>query len=269
MLSPIDKLDFTSTPPPPALTSTRQEMVRTLIGDSLQPGIYGLLQHTGKVLDLDENDRVLFLSADPAAGALALAREFVCNVYALAPSPEAVERGRRRIDGSDEAERVTIVYGCIDQLDLPDESFDAVISEGIFASSTNRLAAVDGMYKVLRSQGRLAITEPTAYFDLAPEELRPLFRWISLLEQARPAAVYRSLLGERGFTAFVTEDRRQDLQRAVEATRQKLMLSNLSNTTYTPNDNDDLEVSVRLARQILDLITNGVASYVLISAEKP
>ncbi len=254
---------------PPPLTAVRQELVRTLIGDSLQPAVYGLLHHVGNVLDVQANDQVLFVALDPVPGALLLAREFGCSVSAVALAPETIERGHHRLA---EAHATQHVILSSTQPNLPDQqsnAFDVVITEGLLAISTNKFATTQALCRVLRSHGRLALTEPTAYHDLLPEELRPLFQWLAPLAEARPAPVYRTLLGECGLTAFVTEDRRQDLRRAVEVARQKLLLNNLTNAIHSTTDNDDLEASVRLARQLLDLISQGLASYVLISAEKP
>lgn len=252
--------------PPPSLTIARQELVRTLLGDSLQPGVYGLLAHAGKVLDLRATDQALFLAVDPTAGALTLVREFGCTVQAVALAAEVVERGQHRIAEAGEEQRIALEYGQTEQISRFAGGFDVVITEGALAASSDTFAAASALDSALRSHGRIALTEPTVYHDLIPEELRPLFRWLTPLAGARPAPVYRSLLGELGLTAFVTEDRRQDLRRAVEAARQKLLLANLAGGA---GDNDDLEASVRLARQVLDLISQGVASYVLISAEKP
>lgn len=252
-----------------ALPAAHRELIRTLLGDSLQPGIYGLLSHAGQVLDVQPQESVLFVALDPVAGALSLAREFACMVHAVALAPNSVERGQRRIAEAREEQRVTLEAGHPDRLDRFVERFDILITENVLATSADKFAAAEMIYAVLRSHGRLALTEPTVYHDLIPEELRPLFSWLAPLAGARPAPVYRNLLGESGLTAFVTEDRRQDLQRAVEAARQKLLLTNLSSANTQLNDNDELEASIRLARRVLDLISQGVASFVLISAEKP
>ncbi|MCG8349063.1 MAG: hypothetical protein MI924_14930, partial [Chloroflexales bacterium] len=53
------------------LPAAHQELIRTLLGDSLQPGIYGLLSHAGRVLDIQAQESALFMALDPAAGELA------------------------------------------------------------------------------------------------------------------------------------------------------------------------------------------------------
>jgi hypothetical protein len=253
------------------LTEARQELVRTLLGDSLLPGAYGLFGHVGRVLDIHPNDHVLLISPDPAPGALSLAREYGCTITALAAEAEAIERGERRIGDSAERARISLRHGAIERIEAGERLFDVIITEGAFAASRDKTSAAASLFAALRPGGRIALTEPTLYPDLVPEDLRQLFRWLSPLSGARPTPVYRNLLGEQGFTAFVTEERRQDLVRATDAARQKLLLMNLG-----PGDDDqsgelgnDVEASTRLAQQVLDLIGRGVASYVLISAEKP
>lgn len=269
MASFIENFSLAPTPPPPALTEARQELVRTLLGSSLLPGAYGLFSHVARVLDLRAGEHVLIISPDPTPGALSLAREYNCRISAIATDVEVVERGQRRIDEAQLGDRLSLRFGAVEQLGGTG-AYDVIITEGAFAASEDKTAAAKALFGSLRHGGRLALTEPVLYPDLVPEELRPLFGWLSPLSGARPTPVYRSMLGEQGFTAFVTEERRQDLLQAADAAAQKLLLTNLAGDQGSPHDaSDDVEVSARLATQVLELIGRGVASYVLVSAEKP
>jgi hypothetical protein len=254
-----------------------------LIGDTLQPGLHGLLRHTGEVLAIQPGETVLFCAAEPLDGAVLLARTFDCRVHALATRPEAraqpelLERGRRRLQHAGVSEMVTSGVGSLDNLAQYADGYNVLMTEGAFAATGNKFAAVEAMTAALRAGGRIGLAEPTMYPDLIPDELRLLFMRLPFLAGARPAAVYRSMLGESGLTAFVTEDRRIDLQRALNALQHKLQPAespllrdgddDMPRSCY--EEADDVVASLRIALRILALLDQGVASYVLISAEKP
>lgn len=259
--------DTTSLQLVPPLTLARQELVRTLIGETILPGPQGLTRHIGRFLDIKAEDRVLIVSPDPSASALSLTREFGCSVVGVITNPEQLARARGRV--ADLGRKVEIRAGSIERLPFRTQRFSVAISEGAFAASTNKTQAASELYTALHEQGRLALAEPTVYREMINDELVPLFSWLTPFTGARPAGVYRSLLAERGFTDFIVEDRRQDLAQAAEIARQKLMLVSLAgNTDGVDMPSEDVEASVRLAQSMLDLIGKGVASFAVITAEK-
>lgn len=251
----------------PSLTLARRELVRLLIGEALLPGPHGLCSHIGRVLDIQPHDHVLLVSSNPAASAASLAEEFGCSVVAVTTKADQLERSRRR---AERTRRVEVRAGSIERLPFRTQRFSVAISEGAFAASSDKAAAATQLHTVLSPKGRVALAEPTLYREMISEELVPLFTWLTPFAGARPAGVYRSILAERGFTDFITEDRRGDVLRAAEIARQKLMLVGL---TSTPEDlgtqGEDVEASVRLAQSVLDLISKGVASFTLVTAERP
>lgn len=284
MLQPFHKPEQSPVIDLPNITPARQELVRMLIGETLQPGLHGLLKHTGEVLAIQSGEVVLFCAAEPVDGAILLARTFGCRVQALATRPEAraqpelIERGQRRLQNAGVSETVTLAAGSLEDLARFEPAYDVLVTEGSFAATGNKFAAAEAMAAVLRSGGRIGLAEPTIYPELVPDELRPLFVRLPFLAGARPAPVYRSMLGERGLTAFVTEDRRIDLQRALNALQNKLQPVESPVTAPQEADPmpsslyeeaDDVAASLRIALRILSLLDQGVASYVLISAEKP
>lgn len=251
----------------PPLTQARQELVRTLIGETLLPGPHGLCSHIGNVLDISARDHVLIVSPDPSGSALSLVEEFGCSVVGVITQPEYIERARRRTAGK---RKIDIRSGTVERLPFRTQRFSVAISEGAFAASTDKSMAAAQLYTVLREHGRLALAEPTINREMISEDLVSLVSWLTPFVGARPAGVYRSILAERGFTDFIVEDRRRDLFRASEIARQKLMLVNF---TAIPDPlqlppSEDLEASVRLAQGVLDQIGKGGASFALITAEK-
>jgi SAM-dependent methyltransferase len=255
--------DTTQLPPP--LTFARQELIRTLIGEALLPGPHGLTKRIGSFLDIKPQDHVVLIAPDPSSSAMTLTREFGCSVVGVMTRPKQLERARQRV--AELGRKVEIRAGSLERLPFRTQRFSVAICEGAFAASEDKTSAASALYSALRERGRLALAEPTIYREMISDELVPLFSWLTPFTGARPAGVYRGILGERGFTDFIVEDRRQDLARAAEIARQKLMLVNLGGEAdHLPSE--DVEASVRLAQSMLDLIGKGVASFVLMTAEK-
>lgn len=253
----------------PPLTIARQELVRLLIGEALLPGPHGLSRRIGQMLDIGPSDHVLLVSPDPSGSALGLAEEFGCSVVGVITHSERIERARQRIATKGRGRRVELRAGAIERLPFRTQRFSVAISEGAFAASADKTAAAVQLYTALQPCGRLAMAEPTLYREMIGEELLPLFSWLTPFMGARPAGVYRSILAERGFTDFIIEERRQDLARAVEIARQKLMLVNPAHALDGDEPpSEDLDASVRLSQRTLDLLDKGVASFALLTAER-
>jgi hypothetical protein len=80
---------------------------------------------------------------------------------------------------------------------------------------------------------------------------------VPLLAAIRPAAVYRALLAESGFTAFVSMDRRRDVRRSALESYQEHLLG--KHEPSAPGD---------AAAQALGLIANGAVEVTIITADK-
>jgi hypothetical protein len=98
----------------------------------------------------------------------------------------------------------------------------------------------------------------SVYRDQMPEDAESE-QVLPLLATARPAAVYRAVLAECGFTAFVTKDRRRELRRsAINNYSQHMLHGMAQSSTELPET----------ANQALGLIASGGVSITLITAEK-
>ena len=211
------------------------------VGAPLSPAqaAHTLIQHLGDVLNLRTGEQVL-LASDDAMGALTLAQRFDCQVTLLADMLPTVLPAD---------ERIAVETGTLRALPFDADTFDAVI---VAIPVTNGLQMVAReVARVLRHNGRLGMVAFSPYRDQVREgDARALET--PLMTETRPAAVYRAILGEAGFTAFLTEDRRRTARSSAAAVYREHLLKGESAI-------DD---------PALSLLASGSLHVTLITAEK-
>jgi ubiquinone/menaquinone biosynthesis C-methylase UbiE len=204
-------------------------LLQGLVANTLRPNNHELLRHLGQVLGLKANEQVLLIAGSASEEAQhVLTSEFACQVE--------------------------VFQGDLRQLPYEDAYFHNAIVAVPIAKELPAVARE--LSRVLRPTGSLGMVIFSVYRDQMPDDTQ-VDQVMPLIETARPAAVYRAMLAECGFTAFVTKDRRRDLRRAALANYRQYMLHKVA-TTPSPE----------LATQALGLIASGSVSITLITAEK-
>lgn len=127
-------------------------------------------------------------------------------------------------------------------------AFDAVIVAS--PVTTKLLQTARELARVLRYAGRLGMVALSPYHDQLATDATAQVAQAPVLTQTRPAAVYRAILGEAGFTAFLTEDRRRAVRQSAETVYREHMLRS------EPEDT------------ALSLLASGGLNVTLITAEK-
>ena len=209
----------------------RSALVHELVANTLEPNNHELLRHLGQVLGIKAQDRLLLIigsNGDEARQMLAEA--FDCEV--------------------------DVFVGELGTLPYEAGQFDNAI---VAVPLTKDLHAVAReLSRVLKPASSLGMIIFSVYRDQMPEDAES-DQVMPLIDTARPAAVYRAVLAECGFTAFVTKDRRRDLRRAaLESYREHMLHGTEEVATQSP----------ALANQALGLIASGGVTVTLITAEK-
>ena len=206
-------------------------LLHELVASTLHPNNYELLRHLGQVLGLKANDRVLLVSGLAKEDAQQiLVSEFGCEVE--------------------------LYHGDLRRLPFETGAFHSAIVAEPITKDLHTVARE--LSRVLKPAGSLGLIVFSVYRDQMPAD-QPFDQVLPLIESARPGSVYRAVLAECGFTAFVTKDRRRDLRRsAVDSYRRHMLPAPDQAAAHAP----------ATTTQALELIASGGVSITLITAEK-
>jgi arsenite methyltransferase len=159
--------------------------------------------------ELREGETVLDLGAGGGIDVLLSARRVGPTgiVYGLDMTDEMLElaRANQRAAG---VENVEFLKGRIEEVPLPDESVDVVISNCVINLSEDKGQTLREAFRVLRPGGRLAVSDIVVRGELPDEVRRSLELWSGCIAGALDEDEYRRLLREAGFIAVEVEPTR-------------------------------------------------------------
>jgi arsenite methyltransferase len=98
------------------------------------------------------------------------------------------------------ATNVEFRKGLIEDVPLPDESVDVVISNCVINLSTDKPAVIKEMYRVLRAGGRVGVSDVVADDDLTPADRAERGPYVGCIAGALSFTEYRNELVDAGFT---------------------------------------------------------------------
>ncbi len=245
------------------------ELVRLFLGDVLHPGGLDLTRHLGEQIGLGSGDSVLDVACGRGASAVYLAETFGCHVTGLDYGQENVAAAEAHAAERGVAHLTAFRHGDAEKLPFDDAPFDALISECSFCTFPDKTSAATEMARVLRPDGRLALTDVTVS-GAVPEDLQSLLAWVACVAGAARPDEYVATLEQVGFDGFVVEDRSGDLLELVNEVRKKLLAVELAVGLGKLDLGDlDLDEGKRLARRAVELIESGTVGYTLIAATRP
>jgi arsenite methyltransferase len=100
------------------------------------------------------------------------------------------------------AENVEFLKGHIEQIPLPDDHVDVVISNCVINLSTDKPRVISEAFRVLKPGGRLAVSDMVFLGDkskIPPELVRSIEAWSGCVSGALEKEEYEGLLREAGF----------------------------------------------------------------------
>jgi SAM-dependent methyltransferase len=204
-------------------------LVDAIVVQALQPNDHQLLRRLAQVLSITSTSTVLLIADRADRSGSILESDLACSV--------------------------THYSGDLRRMPFEDQHFDTVIVAVPVATHFHAVARE--LYRVLKPNGTLGMVAWSLYRDQMPDDPALVDRVLPLLATSRPAAAYRAVLAESGFTAFVSQDRGREVRRtALDSYRQHML-----------NDSP-ADQSVDPAAQALELLAAGGIGITLITAEK-
>ncbi len=103
---------------------------------------------------------------------------------------------------------VEFLRGQIEQIPLPDNSVDVIISNCVINLSADKDQALREAFRVLKPGGRLAISDVVARGEITAEIREDMELWAACIGGALEEREYRATLARAGFTAIEVEPTR-------------------------------------------------------------
>ena len=200
------------------------DAVKLLLGDSLHPGGTALTERLGRMLNLGPQTRVLDVAAGRGTSALTLATRFGCEVIGLDYSRRSIEAAKRDASARDLSRTVSFYCGDAERLPFADGSFDVIVCECALCTFPNKRSAAAEFARVLRSGGRIGLSDLTRQGPL-PSELESLAAWIACIADAQPLAEYAALFASAGLRIIATEEHNGALADLVSQIRTRLLVT--------------------------------------------
>ncbi|MEX0651289.1 MAG: arsenite methyltransferase [Actinomycetota bacterium] len=152
------------------------------------------------VAELHEGETVLDLGSGGGIDVLLSAKRVgpTGKAYGLDMTDEMLELARANAKKAG-AENVEFLRGFIESVPLPNASVDVVISNCVINLSTDKPRVIDEMFRVLRSGGRLGISDVVADDHLGPADRAERGSYVGCIAGALSFDEYRSELERAGF----------------------------------------------------------------------
>jgi arsenite methyltransferase len=161
------------------------------------------------VADLHEGETVLDLGSGGGIDVLLSAKRVgpTGKVYGLDMTEEMLALAIRNRDEAS-ATNVEFLKGYIEEIPLPANTVDVVISNCVINLSTDKQRVLDDMHRVLRPGGRIGVSDVVAEDHLSPSERAERGSYVGCIAGALSFAEYEEGLRAAGFEdiAIVSTD---------------------------------------------------------------
>ena len=242
---------------------------RWLLGDSFHPGGLVLTSHVARLIGLGPTSRILDAGSGRGATAVHLAKTLGCQVVGVTLEEEGVVAGQYLARREGVEDRVVFLQGDIQEAELEEESFDAVLMECVLSILPDKEGALRRLWGLLRPGGQLGLTDVTVSGAL-PLALQGILAVAGCVGDARSLQEYHALLGGQGFVVDLSQDLPETVATFLQDVRGKLLLAEVaSKLGKLPIGGDVLAEGKRILAEVQGLVLHGVLGYGLVVARKP
>lgn len=242
------------------------DLVTLLLGESYHPGGAALSRHLSDQVGLRPGMRVLDVASGIGTTALLLAGEFGLNVVGVDLGEAQVSRARARAETAGVADRVEFRIGDAELLPVADASFDAVVCECALCTFPDKPAAAAEIARALRPGGVVGLTDVWLEPDRLEAELSGLVGRVACLADARPIAEVQTIIERAGLTVTSVERHDEALVETIERITDRLRFVRMLEVPGL--EEIDIGRGIELARRALDVVAQGDAGYMLLTATK-
>jgi arsenite methyltransferase len=189
------------------------------------------------LIDLQPGQKVLDLGSGGGIDVLLSARRVAPGgfAYGLDMTEEMLALAERNRSAAG-IENVQFLKGLIEDIPLPDNSVDVIISNCVINLSADKGQVLREAYRVLAPQGRFAVSDIIVQGQVPAALRADLESWAGCIAGALEEDLYRRLLTEAGFSDISFEvTSRYSTQDIADSGAQKSL------TALSPQERDDVE----------------------------
>ena len=151
---------------------------------------------------LGEGEVVLDLGSGGGIDVLLSARRVgpTGHAYGLDMTDEMLSLARRNAEAAG-ATNVTFLKGQIEQIPLPDNSVDVIISNCVINLAADKPQVLREAFRVLKPGGRFAVSDVIVRGEVPADVRRSMELWVGCIAGALEEQQFLQLLGESGFVS--------------------------------------------------------------------
>ena len=239
-----------------------------LLGDSYHPGGAALTRRLATLLELAPGQRVADIASGPGVTARLLAGEYGVTVDGVDIAAPIVQRAQESVAGSGVAGTIRFHLGDSDALPLPDNGFDAAVSECAYCTFPDKTAAAAEFARILRPGGRLGLADVTIADTGLPAELTTVSSWVACIADARPLTHYTGTLTDAGLRVTHTETHDHALARMIDQIEARLHLARMTFPQALSDAGVDADAVLGYIDRARRAVVDGLIGYALIVAQK-
>lgn len=247
------------------------DLVAMVLGDSFHPGGEGLTAHFGKKLGISNDHKVLDVACGSGTSAIALAREFDCEVVGVDLSQKNLDLAQNKARELGLDNLLEFVLSDAEKLDFPDGTFDFVICECALCTFPDMQTAVSEMHRVLKDGGKVGITDVVIEKEL-PKELNNIVSHVLCIAGAKSKQGYKDLLVEGRFSEVEFEDHSYTIEEIMKRTKKLIYGWDFLNKISDSGLDKIFDITPKEAKELVDLgfseLEKGTFGYGLFSGVK-
>jgi arsenite methyltransferase len=240
--------------------------VRWLLGEELHPGGERTTRRALGLAAVRAGDRLLDLACGDGTSALLAARELGCTVVGIDYGLAAIERARRSAEVAGLDRRVKLRVGDAQELVFPDGAFDAVLCECALSTFADQPGALAEARRVLRSGGRLALSDVVVDRQRLPAQLGGALASVACVGGAHSRSGYEEMLAAAGLRPIAHEQQNEEAAAFAERIRDRLRGARLLGLERLEGSPVSISEAIELVELARRAIVEGALGYSILIA---
>ena len=245
----------------------QNELVRVLFGDSLHPGALSLTEKLGKEINLSKENKVLDVGCGVGTSSIFLAKKFGCSMTGIDLSEKNIKIAESFATEQGLESLTNFLVGDAEKFDLSDNMFDSIICECSLCLFPDKAQAAKEMFRVLKKDGNLGISDVVIRGELPEEMQNALFKFICILDAKRESE-YTQILEKAGFDNIIFDDKKKEIQNLLTDVKRRIFVAELAINMGRLKLNVDIKKAKEMLKLLSECVSSGLISYTMITAQK-